>query len=301
MKKIITYIFLLLFFLNFNTTYSQVYLGEIEKEGILISETLKNSKFSPEYLQEKLDFLSKKYGDNVIFDNLQDEFKDFTNIKIGEKYFISCSENLTSESVSGYTIYNFYGMFEEFYPLISNKTNLCKYSSYEYPEKYKNLVIISKDSLFEKINFTPMISGIPIGFKQRILQDVKNFEVYRKESSNFEKEYITEVNNEDIIFFRGSFCNKSEAEYFVTYLRQSESDYINSNYVMNYDAKVIEFFTTPREVFEYRKIIGICDYDNDGLDEILIDVGYYEGGGYELWKYKNSKFIKIAEGFYFGV
>lgn len=47
---------------------------------------------------------------------------------------------------------------------------------------------------------------------------------------------------------------------------------------MRSNAEVFEFFSTPREVFEYREIIGICDYDNDGLDEILISVGCYEGG-----------------------
>ncbi len=290
-----------LFLLIISPAYSQVYLGRIEKEGILLSETIKKSKISPEYFQEKLSLLSYNYGETVIFDYLNNDLKDFTNIKIGEKYFISCLENVTSEIVSGYTIYSFNGNFRDFYPLISNKTNLCLYNNYEYQEEHKNLVIISKDSLFEKINFAPMFSGIPNGFKQRIFQDVKNFEVYGEESWNAKKEYISEVNNEDIVFFRGSFCNKSKEEYFVTYLRQSGDDFINTNYVMTSDAKVIEFFTTPRKVFEYREIIGACDYDNDGLDEILIKVGYYEGSGYELWKFKSNKFVKIAEGFYFGV
>jgi len=289
-----------IFFLSIiNSGNSQVYLGIIQKEGILLSETVKKSKIPYEVYEKELEKLSSNRFETIIFDNIQEEFVKYTNIQIGDKYYVSCSENTTRESVSGYIIYTF--LDREFYPLISNKNNLCKINNYDYSLDYRNLVILSEDSIFNKINIAPMYDDdLKTTFRERIFQDAKNFEVYTDYTATL-KEKIKEVLNDELTVFRGSFCNKFQEEYFVSYKIQNETEFVNANYVMNSNAKVIEFFTTPRKVFEYREIIGICDYDNDGLDEILISIGYYEGGGYELWKFDEGKFIMVAEGFYFGV
>jgi hypothetical protein len=62
-----------------------------------------------------------------------------------------------------------------------------------------------------------------------------------------------------------------------------------------------EVFSFNPSDFYYFWLYGIVDYNGDGIDELLIDSGYYEGNGYELWKYSPPGFIKIAGGFYWGV
>lgn len=300
-----------LFLLVMNTCYSQVYLGMISKEGIFLCENsinLRIQKYGYDSYdsyqvelsyQEKLNSLSYNSMDNVIFDDYRGDFKVFTNIKIGKKFYISCSENVTRESVSGYIIYNSQGLGREFYPLISNKTNLCSFNSYDYPLDYGNLVIISNDSIAETIGNVPVFNYEVLSmFKQRVLQDVKNFEI-STDNLGYSKVFINNIDDNDLVAFSGSFCNKFQEEYFVSYSRRNDEECVNANYVMDSNAKVIDFFTTPRKDYGCKRIIGVCDYDGDGIDEILIDVQDYEGGGYELWKYINRKFTKVAEGFYF--
>lgn len=293
------YIALLILLTNINQ--AQVYLGMIDKEGIFLSENIVYKKYSYDYVQDQLKRMTYDRDDNVIFDNYQKEFEIFSKINIGDKFYIACSENVTQETVSGYIIYDWEGIMKEFYPLIANKTNLCKSFGYD-----QNFVIISKEPVKNKIRFDPNInSDTKQLFKQRILDDVKNFEIqgsYNETLGQYDRDFIQAVYDEDLIVFKGSFCNKYKEEYFVSYTKRSEfTKFVNANYVMDPFGSVTEFFTTPRDVFDYSTIFAICDYDNDGLDEILISNNYYEGGGIELWKYMNNKFIKVADGFYFGV
>lgn len=294
------YITLLILLTNINL--AQVYLGMIDKEGIFLNDNMVFNKYSYDYVQDQLKKITYDSYNNVIFDNYQKEFEIFTKINKGDKFFIACSESVTQETVSGFIVYDWYGITKEFYPLISNKTNLCKIS-----EDYdKNLVIISKYPINETISFNHFIdSETIVSFKKRVLEDVRNFDVpgeYDEVHKKYKKEFIQAVYDDNLSIFKGNFCHKNTDEYFVSYIRGgNEENCVNVNYVMDLNANVIEYFTTPREVFEYSSIIGICDYDNDGLDELIISKRYYEGGGYELWKYEDNKFIKVTDGFYFGV
>ena len=36
-------------------------------------------------------------------------------------------------------------------------------------------------------------------------------------------------------------------------------------------------------------------------NKVTSETGYYEGSGYELWGFKDNIFVKICEGFYYGV
>lgn len=257
-------------------------------------------------LEQYLKKVNAVPGSNYVIKDQNNEFAGVSKIKIGQKFYVSCRDNVTSETVEGYAVYDFYDISQEFYPMLLNNTNLCKYAEGDYSDYNKNIVIVSSDPIVNKINYTPTANeDLMKVFKKRILEDVKNFQVYA-DGMNTQTKYITEVLDKQIVFFKGDFIyytgrGKIQEQYFVSYLLQNSDSFINANYVMNSKGEVIEFFTAAQSEFEYRKIAGICDYDNDGIDEIIIDVGYYEGGGYELWKFNGEKFYKVTDGFYFGL
>jgi hypothetical protein len=70
---------------------------------------------------------------------------------------------------------------------------------------------------------------------------------------------------------------------------------------MNEDGKIKLKVSDLTKGFTYTKSIGIVDTDGDGMYEIIIESGYYEGAGFELLKYSNGEFIPIANGFNWGV
>lgn len=43
----------------------------------------------------------------------------------------------------------------------------------------------------------------------------------------------------------------------------------------------------------YARLISAVDLDGDGIDELVISAGYYEGGNYKVFKLKDNKFIEV--------
>ena len=303
---IIIFLMLQLFILPIQVQ-AQVYLGLNQKEGILISEDSSMSESEYMYQQSILKMFPDTYGSNIIVDEFKSEYGELTDIRIGDTFFVACQNNTTVETVSGYMVYNS-SDYKEFDPLISNRSMLCPFENLQHEEFHKNLVVVSKEPIRNSLSFySPVPFDMIERIKSRVLTDVKHFEVETyirglNNTNDLKREFVSEVTMQDLKIFRGSFCNKYAQEYFVSYTRkESFGDYINVNYVMDTLANVISYFTTPRIVFEYRKIVGKSDYDNNGIDEIIINVGYYEGDGYELWKFSGRTFEKIAQGFYVGV
>lgn len=284
---------------------AQVYLGLNQKEGILISED--SSMSESEFMNEQSILKNFPHGSNIIVDEFMSEYSELTDLRIGDTFYVACQNNTAVETVSGYMVYNS-SDYKEFDPLISNRSKLCPFENFQHEEFHKDLVVVSKKPIRNRLSFSsPVPFDMIERIKSRVLTDVKHFEVETdvlgsNDMNDLKREFVSEVTMQDLRIFRGSFCNKYAQEYFVSYTRrESFGDYINVNYVMDTLANVISYFTTPRIVFEYRKIVGKSDYDNNCFDEIIINVGYYEGEGYELWNFSKGTFTKIAEGFYAGV
>ncbi len=70
---------------------------------------------------------------------------------------------------------------------------------------------------------------------------------------------------------------------------------------MDSDGNITSKPSALAQDFSYTKSIGTLDTDGDGALEIIIENGYYEGSGYELWKYTKDGYISIANGFTWGV
>lgn len=137
-----------IFFLT-NLCFAQVYLGLIEKEGIFLDENFNENNNNYEYRQEQLKRITFDSYNSIVYDNYQKDFDVFTRIKKGDKFYISCSNSIVEESVSGYIIYDWSGITKEFYPLVSNKSNKCSYNE----DKYNyNIVIISKTPINKTIS-----------------------------------------------------------------------------------------------------------------------------------------------------
>jgi hypothetical protein len=62
-----------------------------------------------------------------------------------------------------------------------------------------------------------------------------------------------------------------------------------------------EFLPVQIDSFDYRSVIGVADINNDGKEEILTEWGYFEGLGSEIYKFDGENFVKIADGFFYGL
>jgi len=102
--------------------------------------------------------------------------------------------------------------------------------------------------------------------------------------------------------FSGNFTGSGKPEYAVSLKQFVSFEAIASCIViMDADGNILKELVPFKPAdFNFSEIDCKIDVNADGMDEILIYTGYYEGGGYELWKYSGKRFEKITEGFFEG-
>ncbi len=131
----------------------------------------------------------------------------------------------------------------------------------------------------------------------------RKFTGYNFEDERETGEEFTEFAEEDFKLFKGKFTQTAEDEYIANFSsRFSFMYFVNATYIINKESEIIIKIAEPNEKdFNYYVVKGIADIDNDGIDEILIDIGYYEGTGLFLHKFDGKEYKIIAEGFIGGV
>jgi len=309
MNKTILLSLILIFTLFQNNTFCQnklpkIYFGQIDQEEtsrILIDEKIDFSDYGEYFSSEYSGKLINKYApynsNSYIFYKYYEDFKPMTKIRIGDEFFISNSDNVVKGKVIGYKVNNNMEDPNNFLPILQTDINFDYRSDSNY---FKNIVICSDDNRISIIDYKTSDDLFAFSIaKKAIYENLNN----NKSNVEYYKQY------EGFDVFENKYIN-SENEILISYIENIEftaphdfsSGFTSAIFIVdnrgNILKKVKEFLYND---FNYNKVIGTVDLDNDGIFEILIETGYYEGSGYELWGFKDNIFVKICEGFYYGV
>jgi hypothetical protein len=298
-------------------TGEKVYIGMTYSANKILLED--NSYLNNEYLWGKdeygstydsyLEYINKFLEKNIserdsngfiLFSEYHSEFSKITDIRPGDKFYVSTKDGIFEATVSGYLINPEYSYFSSniFYVLLDAE-NL-----HSFGEWTPVVISINPDMSIMRMNITSPAevynNGMEIIKKNTI---GKKFTVHDYENDTEIQEEFSNFYEEDYRFFEGKFTQNFKYEYIANLSsRLSFMYYINAVFIINDKGYVIHKIAEPQEKdFSYFIVKGIIDIDNDGIDEILIDVGYYEGTGLYLYKYDGSEYNIIAEGFIAGV
>ncbi len=276
------------------------YYKYAENEKTLMSDTGGYDKYST-----KLIDLVKKYSKyseqtpEYLFSEFKPEFSSFTNLKVGDKLYLSTLGGAYPIEVTGYIINmdDMIGSGTIFYAT----ANLPAGAK---PDEYEVMV-----SSFNN-NMTPTNkTGIT---DQKILDKYKSFlmpwlkKVKITEYDEKGKESITtvrEIKNEELKLFKGNFTGSGYVEYLAgVTLRNDPTNFTSLIYILDDNGKVLkELSPLSANNFTFSSVEMICDFNGDGIWEIITSDGYYEGGGYNFHKFMYGEFKTLANGFMFGV
>jgi hypothetical protein len=233
-----------------------------------------------------------------VFEEYKKEFDKLTNLKIGDKLSVSLPSGVYSGDVYKY-VFDFedeIGAGNIFYPVLNLPTAQVMPSN--------EIVIVSGYSNMSEIINEGVNDRSTIEHFKKImfpyLKDVYTINyVDDKEIGN----KVESIDDEEIKVFKGNFSGKSENEYAVSYFRQLSFDtFATAIFIMNYDGEIVnKYFDLIEKAYTYIRLDGIVDYNGDGIYELIIADGYYEGGGTGLFKYSQGEYKLLAYGFYFGV
>jgi hypothetical protein len=313
MKKLIAVSFLLLLCMSIRAQEKVYFAKPIDSRGFIIEDHISsknNIDFwgKPEYGMDYDKYTSyvrdivkkySSYNDSVreyYIEGWKDEFSHFTDIKPGARFYISSGDNVWEAEVNGYYINlddEIYGGVM-FYPIVDYKGRV-KLPDYE-------LVVCSHNKKISRIhNKGTADKNIGNTIKSKLLPLVKGLTYSDWEGDKEKKHKVKSIADDEIKIFKLNSAGEDD-EYLVSYTKRLNFDnYASAVFIMDEDGNITAKPSDLTSGFTYTKSIGIVDTDGDGMYEIIIESGYYEGAGYELWKYIKDGFISIANGFNWGV
>ena len=331
MKKIISYLFLFSFFVctlactkvdyksqssGTPSTDDTVYIGMTRELGVYVEDYVTPKKFTDffgwdtvsgtgyekyiDYCREmvrKYDKTMKKTNEYT-FREYEDGFNKLTNLKIGDKLYVSLTNGVFSGDVDKY-VFDFedeIGAGNIFYPVLNMPTTqVIPSNEIVIVSGYSNMSEINKEGITERSTI--------VHFKEIMLPYLKNVVATDYIDDEEIKNKVESIDDEEIKVFKGNFTGKGENEYVVSYWRRLSFDtFATAIFVMNYDGEIInKHFDLREKDFTYIRLDAIVDYNGDGVYELIIADGYYEGGGTGLYRLSNNEYKPVAYGFYFGV
>lgn len=320
MKKLLSGLILILLCLQISALEEQVYFArsiqsaDIHLSGFIIEDhiaykqninTWGNSETGinyESYINYIKDIVKKysSYNDTVreyYIEGWKNEFSKLTNIKPKDAFFISSPDKIYEVNISGYyiNIDDGIGGGVLFYPA-------AKYLPRNYMPDYE-ILVCSPQVLKSKIDLTGITDKKTLDkFKSKLLPLLKNVKYSDWETGKEKWKEVRSISDDEIKVFKGNFTGKVN-QYLVCYTKRLSFDaFASAILIMDENGKVIlEPSQLIKSDFMYLTAIGTADYNNDGILELIIEIGYYEGRGYELWKYSKDLHITIASGFNFGV
>ena len=285
---------------NAETDKKTIEKKEIGKDEIFLCRNFEDTLYLAESIDTMIDVnsasekLIKKYGSKdsyrLFSDSYKPEFKELTKVNIGDKFYVSSSKGVSETKVTGYMIYMPIGSFE-FSPILETP----KGTVYDTAQYDRNIYVCSRSQSIGILSYTNVKDA---AIEKNIKKTLDEFE--KKIKPN--KDPSVTKQESEIKIFLGNFTGSGKPEYAVS-LKQSTSfeSFASCIAIMDADGKIIKELQPFKPAdYIYSEIEGIIDVNGDGMNEILISTGYYEGGGYELWKYSAKGFEKMTEGFYEG-
>jgi len=310
-------IVILLFGINLVYADDKVYIGMTNTSNTVL---LEDNSFSyneslwqkdeygytyQNYIEFIINFTEKNPGEtdtngNLTYWKYYPEFEKLTDIRIGDKYYVSTFTGVYEATVTGYVIHpdDSYINSNMFYVLLDVKND--------------KPLETGKEAIISTFAYITILRGEG---KKETEQHNKGLDVIRnntigkkfisldEEGNNEIKKEFTDFNNNDFRIFKGSFTETDTEQFFANFSQRfSFMYYINTSYIINNNGEIIfKVLEAEDKDFNYYIVKGIIDIDKDGIDEVLIDIGYYEGTGLFLHKYSGNGYKIIAEGFIAGV
>ena len=331
MKKFTAYLFLIYFFLSSiactkinkesigsasDTGHDTVYIGLTGDLGIYVEDHVTPKLFTDffgwdtatgEGYEKYVNYcreVAKKYPnskegkDKYVFNDYKKEFEKLTDLKNGDRLFVSLSSGVFPGEVYKY-VFDFedeIGAGNIFYPVLNIPTNQVIPSN--------EIVVTSGYSNMSAIDHTgEKDRSVVEHFKDILLPMLKDVVATDYIDDKEIKNKVTSIDDEEIKVFKGDFTGSNKDEYAVCYWKQLSFDkFASAIFIMNYEGEILNKHFKLREGdFQYVRVAGIVDYNGDGIYELIIEDGYYEGGGTGLYELIDNDYKMIAYGFYFGV
>jgi len=331
MKKYFAYLFLIYFFLSSSactkinkesigstsdTGLNTVYIGMTGDLGIYVEDHVTPKLFTDffgwdtvtgegyekyvNYCREVAQKYSKTMAktNKYVFDNYEKEFEKLTNLKIGDKLFVSFSGGVFPGEVYKYA-FDFedeIGAGNIFYPVLNIPSNqVIPSNEIVVVSGYSNMSVIDRAGEKDR--------AVVDHFKDILLPFLKDVVTIDYIDDKEIKNKVTSIDDEEIIVFKGDFTGSNKVEYAVCYWKRLSFDkFASTIYIMDYSGEMLNKYFDLREGdFQYIRLAGIVDYNGNGIYELIIKDGYYEGGGTGLYELIDNEYKMVAYGFYFGV
>jgi hypothetical protein len=297
-------------------TSDTVFFGEWNGKQIIIednykfAENEKNASNDPkansyDMYGEKLKDILKKLGVykeskyEYYIEEQVPEFLGYSNLKIGDKIFISSAGGVYPAEVNGYYI-NFddiIGSGAIFYATAEKPIDADLAS--------KELVVVSYNNNMSKSNVLG-ISEQPVKdkFKSFVLPLFKDVKVTEYNDAGKEiNRKVDSIRNDEIKIFKGNFTGTGSHEYLTgVTIRDGSTHFTSAIFIIDESGKIIkELSKLEVRGFTYSTPYMTVDMNGDGILEIITNDGYYEGGGYNFHRFKDGEFKPVTSGFIFGV
>jgi len=331
MKKFTAYLFFICFFLSAvactkvdkektepanNSNHDTVYIGMTGDLGIYVEDHVTPKLFidffgwdtvTGEGYEKYVNYcrdVAQKYTrtmektNKFVFDDYKKEFEKLTNLKIGDKLFVSYSGGVFPGEVYKY-VFDFedeIGAGNIFYPVLNIPTNqVIPSNEIVVASGYSNMSAI--DQTGEKDH------AVVDHFKDILLPMLKDVVTTEYIDDKEIKNKVTSIDDEEIRIYKGDFTGSNKDEYAVCYRERLSFDkFASAIFIMNYKGEILnKHFKLMESTFQYIRLAGIVDYNGDGINELIIEDGYYEGRGTGLYELIDNEYEMIAYGFYFGV
>jgi hypothetical protein len=274
-----------------------VYFCRHDGENIIIDEnyTFIDSNYVFEVRNKSMETLVKEHKKEIdnskqgscLFSAYEDWQKDFTGIKLGEEFYVSTPFKVFKSDIYGYKLSDCEPNGYDFNPVLNNTVSIQE-DTIDYERNY---FICSKYSKMSRINYDCITDKTVI---KNVTGFLKEYTKNVKVDLGDETKPVTKV-------FEGNFLNSGEKEYAVSYQgRVTFETFVSGVFIVNDKGKVEKTVIKFRIDPGYLNLLGIVDYNGDGQFELIIESGYYEGSGCELYKLNDGKYEMIASGFYWG-
>jgi hypothetical protein len=169
----------------------------------------------------------------------------------------------------------------------------------------RDIMLISYNSNMSRLDKPITERSVIDKFAAYVMPKLKGITImhYDEKTGKENKQKLEKLLPEDIKVFKGSFTGAGKNEYLVGVKFHNEAtSFTSGSWVMDEAGNVIkEFSPLSKDNFTFSELFMTCDFNGEGVLEVITHDGYYEGGAYNFTKYTGSEFKLFTTGFMFGV